>query len=893
MPSWWSRWGSALSEADATSVVRRFVEASRRAEIVALLNSARTDREVASATVDELCEALEAEVAFVVVTRPDQGRRDTLGVCGLSAAAAEKLSSDPRCRAALGAARAVVHRGDDLFGAGARHLVCSPWTAENGRQAVVGVARVADEPFDAAELALLEAVTASVGVALERCWLGAERDRHAARQAALARAAKALSATLVVRDVLQSLSTEVAQALEADIAAVFQHSDGDAMELVAGAGLPASALGRRCEQHADSLCARAQREGRPGVCQPFEAGSILEAPGAQGVTSGLAVPMHLHGTAEGVVVIGFRDDRWIEQGDVEIATAFAELASVAYRNAADHAAAQRAASQDSLTGCLNHGAFQDRLREEIARARRQRQGLALVIVDLDDFKTVNDTLGHLAGDALLRGVADALRESVRAYDQVARYGGDEFAILLPDADEDTAREVVRRAMAAVSRVRLHDKVVARASAGLALWRSGEDANSLIERADRCLFDAKGTRIRPSTNGAGPTAGPRTRRRAAGNAVPEPVPARLDSFDQRAIAEATVIELGAALDYERCLLVRRLPDGALAIVASATPPAGSGAGEAAAAPDQERRQDAAAGSRPDTPAAAARPPADREVPYLAAPGPPVGPGGTRRRPDPLPDAIDRCLADRASALVRDPTAVGPPGGPSAGCAVLAVPVLVDGDPWGAIGLHSSAGFTSADVELVERIAGHLGTVLRAAELFDRLHLREPGSASLAHAVAELSVKVGRVMGLDSVELHDLGHAALLHDIGKLAIPDQTLNSREPLSPAERALIHAHPIVAEHMLAPIPALTALREIVRHDREHWDGGGYPDGLRGAAIPTPARIMVAVTAYVAMRSDRPYRPALSAAEAQEELRRHSGTQFDPEVVDALLAIVGVADPV
>src|SRR4051794_5584776 len=158
MPSWSSASASARSEDHAT-VVRRFVEASRRAEIIAVVNSARTEREVAQATTDELCEALEAEIAFITVTRPDRGRRATIGQTGLTDAQADTVAADPLCRAALGSVRPDVHQGEDLLGVGARHLVLSPWTADNGRQVVIGVARLYDQRFDAAEVALLESVT--------------------------------------------------------------------------------------------------------------------------------------------------------------------------------------------------------------------------------------------------------------------------------------------------------------------------------------------------------------------------------------------------------------------------------------------------------------------------------------------------------------------------------------------------------------------------------------------------------------------------------------------------------------------------------------------------------------------------------------------------------------
>ena len=139
--------------------------------------------------------------------------------------------------------------------------------------------------------------------------------------------------------------------------------------------------------------------------------------------------------------------------------AIADLAVVACHNAEAYDDVRTAASTDALTGLLNHGAMQVRVREEIARAARDSQPLCCVLIDLDDFKRVNDELGHPAGDALLRRVADALRAEVRPYDQVARYGGDEFVLVLPGTDG------ARRARDRRARARARPRTARRAGAG--------------------------------------------------------------------------------------------------------------------------------------------------------------------------------------------------------------------------------------------------------------------------------------------------------------------------------------------------------------------------------------------------------------------------------------------
>ena len=129
-----------------------------------------------------------------------------------------------------------------------------------------------------------------------------------------------------------------------------------------------------------------------------------------------------------------------------------------------------------------------------------------------------------------------------------------------------------------------------------------------------------------------------------------------------------------------------------------------------------------------------------------------------------------------------------------------------------------------------------------------------------------------------------HGALLHDVGKLAIPNEILHKPGPLNDAEWRVMAEHPVIGERILRRTPQLGHLAPVVRHEHERWDGNGYPDGLAGTDIPIASRIILACDAYNAMITTRPYREAMSAADAVAELRDKSGTQFDPQVVAALL---------
>jgi HD-GYP domain-containing protein (c-di-GMP phosphodiesterase class II) len=176
---------------------------------------------------------------------------------------------------------------------------------------------------------------------------------------------------------------------------------------------------------------------------------------------------------------------------------------------------------------------------------------------------------------------------------------------------------------------------------------------------------------------------------------------------------------------------------------------------------------------------------------------------------------------------------------------------------------------------------LGDVVEADDAYTGHHSRD---------VVKLVLAVGDELGLGSDERRNAEFAALLHDVGKLRIPAEIINKPCGLSADERALIETHTIEGERMLARVGGLLGdVGSIVRSCHEHYDGSGYPDGLVGGEIPLIARIITCCDAFDAMTTDRPYRSALSLDEAAEELRRNCGTQFDPDVVAALLHIVGV----
>ncbi len=254
--------------------------------------------------------------------------------------------------------------------------------------------------------------------------------------------------------------------------------------------------------------------GRPARAIGAAAGDVAAAVAERGVPVTLghvaAVPLRWEEQLRGVLVVELGAGRDAGASEIRLLGELADLASAALRNASTHAGLALAARTDGLTGCLNHAAMQDSLRREIERARRTGGRLSLAVVDLDDFKQVNDVHGHLAGDEVLRQVGEALRQSVRVYDLVARYGGDEFVIIAVDADEETAAEVTTRALEGIRRalvaLRLEGDGTA-ATAGVAQWERDESATMLIARADDALLHGKqrghrGVAVRSSESGRG-------------------------------------------------------------------------------------------------------------------------------------------------------------------------------------------------------------------------------------------------------------------------------------------------------------------------------------------------------------------------------------------------------
>jgi HD-GYP domain-containing protein (c-di-GMP phosphodiesterase class II) len=237
--------------------------------------------------------------------------------------------------------------------------------------------------------------------------------------------------------------------------------------------------------------------------------------------------------------------------------------------------------------------------------------------------------------------------------------------------------------------------------------------------------------------------------------------------------------------------------------------------------------------------------------------------------------------------------------------LAVPVLVDGAVWGVLNIEATdpGAFVEADAVLVEAIATSLGEAVHRSRLIADLEgafttalavltstveAKDDYTACHGEDVAVLAERVAMRMCLGSGQARDVRYAAMLHDIGKVAVPSEILLKPGPLTDDEWVVMRSHAAIGGDLVARIDAFAHLATAVRASHERWDGGGYPDGLAGKRIPLAARIIAVCDTYDAIVTDRPYRAAGTPEEACAELRRVAGSQLDATVVEAVVAELG-----
>jgi putative two-component system response regulator len=206
----------------------------------------------------------------------------------------------------------------------------------------------------------------------------------------------------------------------------------------------------------------------------------------------------------------------------------------------------------------------------------------------------------------------------------------------------------------------------------------------------------------------------------------------------------------------------------------------------------------------------------------------------------------------------------------------------------------SGLPSRDGCLSELLAeSHEQAEAVLCTLGKSIEAKDPHTEGHCERLAEYSVSLGRTVGLEEEELAALRRGGYLHDLGKVAVAEAILLKPGPLTPGEWDVIKKHPIIGEEICRPLRSLQTVRPIIRHHHERQDGSGYPDGLRGQAIPLTARIIQVVDVFDALTTDRPYRRALPWATALEVLEDEvEGGWWDPCVLTAFREVVAESDP-
>jgi diguanylate cyclase (GGDEF)-like protein len=425
----------------------------------------------------------------------------------------------------------------------------------------------------------------------------------------------------------------------------------------------------------------------------------------RGIRSMLYLPMVNKGDVIGVLLIGSKKPNSYSPEHTILLEHLASQIAAPIENSRLFSKAEEIARVDGITGLFNRRHFDERLHGEIDRHSRYGDILSILLLDLDNFKKYNDTYGHLAGDRLLVHAGKIVAGAIRSSDLAFRYGGDEFAVILPNSSTMDAFSVAERIREKIAFEMASRQLDISISIGVASWPGdGSTLDELCYAADMALYYAKRT-----------------------------------GQNRTSIASRTLFSLN------------------------------------------------------------------------------------------------------------EPTVS-----------------------------------VNAEAEVLSTIYA-LAATLEARDKYTYGHSRR---------VSRYAVAVAEAMNLPPEQVAVISAAALLHDIGKVGIPDNVLNKSGKLLDEEWEMLKQHPKLSATIVGHVPSLSACLAAVRHHHERWDGAGYPSGLKAEAIPIEARILCVTDAFEAMIADRPYRGPLSFKKAIAELERCSGSQFDPTVVKVFIPIALATGP-
>ncbi len=545
---------------------------------------------------------------------------------------------------------------------------------------------------------LLIAVRGPVQRKVDRLLYGA---RLSHRQAVLAfprRMGNVLSLTQLAEGLLQGIP----KAVNASYVSLLLAANGDFAAEYSNRLSASDAVPRVMLSNRSPIVGWLAANDRPLSCECLEvdsefkglSGEERDAIRALGIS--LFVPLNSQGKLVGILAVGRKQSgRPYSMDDVDLLATVGTESAAALGNAQLYAQTKERAHIDELTGLLNHGYFHQRLEEEIQRCSRFGSVLSLIFLDVDLFKSYNDAFGHLAGDEVLRQIASHIKDSIRGVDMAFRYGGDEFAVVLPESSLDDACHVAERIRKRIECEMESKGIAITCSMGVAAWPTDGVAREMVLRAaDRALYLSK----------------------------------------------------------------------------------------------QKGRNQIA-------------------------------------------------LASEAAAA------------------------------------HSNGNDSERESEILSAVHALAATV----------DAKDANTYGHSKKTSEYAVYVAQALNFPAEKLTEVKASALLHDIGKIRVPDSILVKPGHLSDEEWLAIREHPRFGVAILKHIKALSGCLPTIQHHHERYDGTGYPAGLAGVDIPLDARILAVADAYDAMTSPRPYRrEKMSHQQAIDELVRCAGKQFDPEIVRA-----------